>query len=67
MNTVNEYIGRGLKIKVVSDLLYIPGCSFYHNNRSEERSSSGRGRHNSLFTIMKAGDETIHVDNSIVV
>ena len=59
MNTVYEYISRGLKIKVVSDLLHIPGCNFYHNKGSEERSSSGRGRHSSYFTIMKIGDETI--------
>ena len=67
MNLANEYMNRGLGISHIADLLHIPRCSFYRNGVSGERQLLKRGRHNSLFTIKRDGNETIMVDNSIVV
>ncbi len=67
MNLANEYMNRGLGISHIADLLHIPRCSFYRNGVSGERELLKRGRHNSLFTIKRDGNETIMVDNSIVV
>jgi putative transposase len=67
MNLANEYMNRGLGISHIADLLHIPRCSFYRNGVSGERELQRRGRHNSLFTIKRDGNETIMVDNSIVV
>ncbi len=67
MNLANEYIDRGLGISVIASILHIPRCSFYRNDESSERQLQKRGRHNSLFTIKRDGNETIMVDNSIVV
>ena len=67
MNLANEYMNRGLGISHIADLLHIPRCSFYRNGVSGERELQKRGRHNSLFTIKRDGNETIMVDNSIVV
>ena len=67
MNLANEYMNRGLGISHIADLLHIPRCSFYRNGVSGERELEKRGRHNSLFTIKRDGNETIMVDNSIVV
>ena len=66
MKMACEYIDIGLRISDVANLLYIPGCSFYRN-RSSEKPSLMKGRHNSLFTVRKDGNETIIVDNSSVV
>ena len=67
MKMAGEYIGKGLGISDVANLLHIPRCSFYHNSGSSERPSSKKGRRNSLFTVRKAGNETTTVDNSTVV
>jgi hypothetical protein len=65
MNMADEYIDRGLRIGDIANMIHIPGCSFYRNN-SDERPMSGRGRKSS-FTFMKYGNETIAVENSIIV
>jgi len=66
MNMANEYIDRGLRISDIANIVHIPRCNFYRNN-SGERSTSGRGRSSSSFTLRKDGDETTIVDNSIIV
>ena len=66
MKMAYEYIDKGLGISDVANLLHIPRCSFYHNG-SNEKSSLRKGRRNSLFTVRKDGNETISVDNGIVV
>ena len=62
MNLANEYMDRGLGISHIANLLHIPRCSFYRNGVSGERQLLKRGRHNSLFTIKRDGNETIMVD-----
>ncbi|EQD75615.1 transposase [mine drainage metagenome] len=67
MNLADEYIGKGLGISNIANLLHIPRCSFYRNGGSDEEPSMKRGRHNSLFTPRKDGNEITTVDDSIVV
>ncbi|MEM0135566.1 MAG: transposase [Thermoplasmatales archaeon] len=67
MKMANEYIVKGLSISDVANLLHIPRCSFYRNSGSNEKTSLKKGRQNSLFTFRKDGNETIIVDNGIVV
>ena len=67
MNLTDEYMDRGLGISHIADLFHIPTCSFYRDSGSSERPLLKRGRRNSLFTLKRDGNETIMVDNSIVV
>jgi putative transposase len=66
MNMANQYMDRGMRISHIASILHIPRCSFYRNN-SCEGPMSGRGRVYSSFTLMKDGNETTTVDNSIIV
>jgi putative transposase len=66
MNMANEYMDGGMRISHIAIILHIPRCSFYRNN-SCEGPMSGRGRVYSSFTLMKDGNETTIVDNSIIV
>jgi putative transposase len=67
MITASEYIGRGLSVKGTMSLLHLPRCSFYHRQDKKQGLSQGRGRHHSLFTSRKIGDETSIVTNDLVV
>ena len=67
MKMAVEYIDKGLGISDVANILHLPRCSFYRNRGSNEKPSLKKGRHNSLFTVRKDGNENIIVDNSIVV
>jgi len=66
MKMASEYMDRGMRIGHMAGILHIPGCSFCRNY-SGERPMSGRGRVYSSFTLMKDGNETTTVDNSIIV
>ncbi len=67
MNMANEYIDMGLRVSNIAGILHIPRSSFYRNGVPSEEPSLKRGRHNSMFTSRKNGNETIIVDNSTVV
>ena len=66
MNMINEYADSGLRISNIADILHISRCSFYRHNETDEETSK-KGRNDSMFTQRKNGNESIIVNNSIVV
>jgi hypothetical protein len=59
MNIAGGYIGKGLTVSGVMDILHIPKPTFYRNQKEDLGLPMRKGRHRSMLTMRKISNETV--------